>query len=437
VGTATVTNVPITVGTGSTGIKLGLAGKLTISGSAVITGDGSTGLDLGDGTVTLTGGSITTGNGSSGIAAAGTTLSLAGTSVKVGTGSFGLTESAGAVVTLAGTATSNATFTTSPTIGITDGDGVTVNDQDSTLAINGNTAISKFRTGLVVNDGTVDVTGGNVIVSNNTGDGAQFANQTPGVNYHAVLTSATFQNNKGNGVIVDSAVSTKFVTSTFTGNTGDGIQVQSIAPSGTSGFLFDVEGSSISNNLGRGIAITGLAAVGANIQSNTISGNKLSGVLVTSGAGDPTVDVAIVDNNISGNLTSATAPAGVIGGGVFFSAGAAPPTNVTLTKFVGNKVHSNTRSQVAFDFAQKGTVPWDLSSAPAVVDMTTYCQDAAKPNSVYCYSTGTGLGVAVTGSATATVKGMHFQAGNPSAGVDYSNLGVSVSLSCSAITTCP
>ena len=438
VGTATVTNVPITVGGASIGINLGLAGKLTISGSAVITGDASTGLALGDGTVTLTGGSITTGNGSTGITAAGTTLSLAGTTVKVGATSFGLTESAGAAVTLAGTATSNATFTTSPTNGITDGDGVTVNAADSTLRINGNTAISKFRTGVVVNDGTLDVSGGNVIVSNNAADGALLANQTSGVNTHANLTSATFQNNKGNGVTVDSAVSTKFVTSTFTGNAGDGIQVQSIAPSGTSGFLFDVEGSTISNNLGRGIAITGLNQVGANIQGNTISGNKLSGLLVTSGAGDPSVDVAVVDNDISGNLTS-TAPsaAAIIGGGVFFSAGAAPPTNISLTKFVGNKVHSNVRSQVAFDFAQKGNAPWDLSSAPLVVDMTTVCQDAAKPNSVYCYSNGTGLGVAVTGTATATVKGMHFQSGNPTAGVDYSNTGVTVSLSCSAISTCP
>jgi hypothetical protein len=446
-GTATVTNVPITVGGASTGINLGAGGKLTISGSAVITGDTSTGLKLDAGTVTLTGGSITTGNGSFGITVAGTTLSLAGTSVKVGTASFGLTETATggaspvpAAVTLAGTATSNATFTTSPTNGITDGDGVTLNDADSTLNINGNTAISKFRNGLVVNDGTLDVSGGNVIVSNNAVDGALFANQTPAVNYHANLTSATFQNNKGNGVTVDSAVSTKFVTSTFTGNANDGIQVKAIAPSGTSGFLFDVEGSTISNNLGRGIAITGVTQVGANIQGNTISGNKLTGLFVTSGAGDPSVDVAVVDNDISGNLTS-TAPsaAAIIGGGVFFSAAGGPaPMNISLTKFVGNKVHSNVRSQVAFDFPQKGPSPWDLSSAPAVVDMTTVCQDAAKPNSVYCYNGGTGLGVAVTGTATmAIVKGMHFQSGNPTAGVDYSNTGVTVSLSCSAIMTCP
>jgi hypothetical protein len=433
IGTATVTNVPITVGGASIGIKLGLAGKLTLSGSAVITGDTSTGLALGDGTVTLTGGSITTGSGSTGITAAGTTLSLAGTTVKVGAMSYGLIESAGAAVNLAGTATSNATFTTSPTNGITDGDGVTVNGQDSTLSINGNTAISKFSTGLVVNDGTVDVSGGNVIVSNNTGDGAKFANQTAGVNYHAVLTSATFQNNKGNGVTVDSAVSTKFVTSTFTGNTGDGIQVESIAPSGTSAFLFDVEGSTISNNIGRGIAITGAGPVGANIQSNIISGNKLSGVLVTA-SGNQAVDVTMLDNDISGNLTTAADPA-IIGGGVFFNQGG---TNVSLTKFAGNKVHSNARNQIAFDFAQTGGMPWDLSSAPLAVDMTTACQDAAKPNSVYCYNTGSStLGVAVASGVTATIKGMHFRSASPTPGVDYSSMGVMNSISCAAIITCP
>jgi len=454
VGSATLTTTPVTVsvtptvpGT-STALNVGATGTLSATGSVVTTGDSGTGLALTGGTATVTGGSVTTGAaGSVGVNAVGGTLSIAGTTIKVGAGSNGLVEVGGAKVTLAGTGTANTVITTSVPTGSTNGDGVTLGNQPpgttidapeildatSTLAINGNTLINKFRNGLVVNEGTVDVAGGNVIVSDNTGDGAQFLNRVLGVNYHAVVTSATFQNNKGNGVTVDSAVSTKFLTSTFTGNAVDGIQVQAIAPSTTAGFLFDIEGSTISNNLGRGFAIVAGAAVGANIQGNTISGNKLSGVLVTTTA-DQAVDVTMLDNDISGNLTTA-ADMGIIGGGVYFTQGG---TNVSLSKFAGNKVHSNARNQIAFDFVQKGVLPWDLSSAPLAVDMTTACQDAAKPNSVYCYNTGSStLAVAVANGATATIKGMHFKSSSPTPGVDYSSVNVMNSISCSAITTCP
>lgn len=451
IGTATLATTPVTVsvtptvaGT-STGVNLGLTGALTLTGTTVTTGDSGTGIALGGGAASITGGGVTTGATSTGVNVAGSTLSIAGATIKVGATSTGLVATGAAKVTTAGTATANTVLTTSVTGGSIDGDGLVLDDPTATLAINGNTVINGFRTGLVVTDGSVDVAGGNVIVSGNTADGADFLNATPSLTAHAILTSATFQNNKGNGVSVSSQVFTKFVTSTFSTNTLDGVLVQSIPPSAAAQSLFDIESSTISGNSGRGIAITGVGPVAANIQANTISGNKLSGVLVSS-AMDATVGVALQDNDISGNLTTA-ANASIIGGGVFFSKVAAVgtpqvgPSNITLTKFVGNKVHSNVRNQIAFDFIQSGATAWNLSSNPTAVDMAILCADAAKPNSVYCYNSGAtlGLGVAV-GDPTipVTIKGMHFAEASPTAGTDYSNQPlVSVSLSCPAITTCP
>ena len=450
VGTATLATTPVTVsvtptvpGT-STGVNLGATGTLTLTGTTVTTGDSGFGIALGGGTASITGGGVTAGATSTGVTVAGGTLAIAGATIKVGATSTGLVETGAAKVTTAGTATANTVLTTSVVGGSTDGDGLVLNDPVAppTLAINGNTVINGFRTGLVVNNGSVDVAGGNVIVSGNTADGADFLNSAPSLTAHAILTSATFQNNKGNGVKVSSQVFTKFVTSTFSTNTLDGVLVESIPPSAAAQSLFDIESSTISGNSGRGIAITGVGQVAANVQANTISGNKLSGVLVSSAA-DSIVDVALQDNDVSGNLTTAaTADSTIIGGGVFFSkAGAVTgPNNITLTSFVGNKVHSNGRNQVAFDFIQRGVAAWNLSSNPTAVDMAILCADAAKPNSVYCYNSGTSqLGVAVGGPLIpVTIKGMHFEVPTPIAGTDYSNQPlVSVSLSCPAIATCP
>jgi hypothetical protein len=434
-GMAVLSNVTLTGGSDASGVTLS-GGAATIAGSTIATG-----------------GKTSAGPGSVGLADTDGTVTVTGTSITVGAGSRGIVESGAARVTITGSLTTNSVVSTSVATGSIDGDGITITPGSiaATLAISGNTAINKFRNGVVINDGTVDIAGGNVIVSANTGDGLQLLNAAIGNNYHVAATSLTSQGNMGNGVRLNTNVLTTIDTSTISSNLGDGVLLEASNPTPASGNLFILKGSTIASNFGRGVAITGMRRVGTLIQNNKISLSGLSGVLV-SGAGGVVVDVTIMDNEVFGNLTtSVNADNSILGGGVFFAkpSSAGPLPLITLRRFGGNKVYNNLRNQIAFDLAQSGGTAWNLSSDPMAVDMASACQDVAEPNSVYCYTGGgNNLGVAIPDGATlipVVIHGMHFKNSSALAGSDYStqistnapiDMKSGVSFSCSAVA-CP
>ena len=468
-GSATLNATPVTVGNSSVGASVNAStGSLSLTGLALSGGNSSVGVSVAAGTATLSGvtltvgnssvgvdasaaatatigtSSIKTGNGSVGLRDAASTATLSGSSVTVGSGSSGVVESGASTLKLTGTSTANTILTTSVTNGSTDGDGLTVSagSTAATLTIDGNTSISKFRDGLVVLDGKVVLSGGNIVLSGNTRDGAVLANTTETATNPATvsLTSVTLQNNGGIGANVNSEVLTTLTTCTITGNTGDGVQVHKSPTTGPAGegIRFVLSGSTINLNKGRGVAFTGASQVGARVETNKISANALTGLLVSDGAAEGTTFVTIKDNDIFGNLTAKATldSTKVLAGGVWFTNAQVPGTpvaglKVQLTKFLGNKVHGNGFNQIGFDLAQADATPWVISSDTTSEIASAACDPAAKPNSVYDYCSPF-LGVAVSNPAiSVTAKGLFWAAAPPVSMTDFSPMGVTATASCS------
>jgi hypothetical protein len=294
------------------------------------------------------------------------------------------------------------------------------------LTIGGTTAISGFSNGVESNDGSLTMNG-MVNVSGNTGEGLALWGTNVTTTTVVNVAGATVQGNGGDGIDVRSTVPVTVGTSTVRNNSESGVEVLGSQNTAQMGYRFLLTGGTVSGNWERGVELSQeTAKVGARIEGVTISGNGYEGVRISDAlSGGTFSEVLMEDNTISGNLTrSATAPAGIIAGGVFFAnSGVAGPTRVVLGNFIGNRVFGNGRHEIGFDIAQDNGQPWDLSSESPAVDQAMVCSATAKPNRVYCYDTvpGSDLGVAVVPTTIGVkIKGMSFQNLPPTGGRDFS-----------------
>jgi len=317
------------------------------------------------------------------------------------------------------------------------------------LTIADNTEVSGFHNGITINDGTMVSQGAGVIIHDNRADGVDALGRAAG--QMVGISDATIRNNGGKGLVVRSTIPVTAQSCKITANGDDGVDAQRTqANSLLAQPQFVLSGSTVSSNLGRGVALTGKGVgtgtlllggkVGAQLVGNTIASNAGVGVYVseaTDGAdGDDVTEVWLEANDIGNNQT-ATVPATTLAGGVFF-ASADATTRIMLRQFLANKVHGNGAAEVGFNLSQNDTAAWNLSSNP--VDPTTWCAPVEEPNAIYCYDRIPGdLAIAVSGTTIhVNVRGMHFQNVPVAAGRDYSTTipGTEISSVCAPVA-CP
>jgi hypothetical protein len=425
-------------------------------------------------TVGITGGTITLAD--SGMAGAVAVdiqngiATLSGAAVRVGGNAHGVVAQNASRVDLSGASSLASTCATTgdtngcTTAGSVSGHGIFVPSSPAnvpaTINLGGTTTVSRFQAGVYMGDGTLN-TSGTPTINGNTADGIRVwnyntatgviarttiggtttvtGNAAVGISIDtpvapASITGAVIRMNGSDGVNISTGVETSVLTSTINMNTGDGIEVASGQPTTTSGFQTVAVSNMITQNAGRGVYLSGLGPrTEMSLQGNTISGNGLEGVRITElGAAQPTV-VALLNNTITGNLTTAAAaPAHILAGGLYITdndlAGSEQEggVQVILGEALGNRIFDNGRHEIGFDVAQNDGAggPWDLSSNAGGVDATTLCQAAANPNYAYCYGpTGTNMAIAIPAGSNIEVKakGMHFQQTNPVAGLDFSS----------------
>ncbi|MES1204747.1 MAG: right-handed parallel beta-helix repeat-containing protein [Pseudomonadota bacterium] len=399
----------------------------------------SRGFVVSGGTASFTNGGVTVadhagpGNAIAAEITAGSAV-LAGMGLIGGAHFTGVQISNAAAVTLKGSAAGSTKATTTLTATATDtADGVVIlaGASGASLTIDGNTEISRFDTGVVVNDGSFGVQGSGVAVFANRGDGIQLLGTTAGPT--RLVSNAAIRDNGGIGVVVRTTIPATVQGCTVAGNGGDGIDVQRTQTTADVGTpRFALTGSTITGGAARGVALTGHGPgtgalsggkVAARLNGNTISSNAGVGLLVAEAAdnadGDDVTEVWLEDNDVGGNLTVAPVAPTLAGGVLFASSGAG--TRILLRGFLGNRVHGNGRHEIGFDLAQNDGTPWKLTSDTSGGAST--CAAAAKPNFVYCYDyvPGSDFGIAVAAAGIhLDVKGMHFQNVPPSGGRDHS-----------------
>ncbi len=454
-GLAVSSSLPGSIGVRvGTGLDAGVRSSLTIGGATFATR--SRGVVVVGGSAALDGGSVAVSNGATedgiGAECTGGTAILAGIGISGGARFTGLHVSGTAVVTLKGNVTGATRVTTTLAATSTEAsDGVVlpVGATAARLTIDGDTEISKFDSGVVLNDGSLQIQGANVIIKENRSNGIELLGRTTGV--VVSLSGTASRNNAGKGLVVRTVVSGTVQNGAFSGNGGDGVDLQRTQTAAQTGYRFVFAGNTVSGNVGRGLALTGKGIgtgvlsggkVGVRLEDNTVTGNGDVGIYVTEGAdaadGDDVTEVLMDSNDVGGNLTAAaSAPVGILAGGIYFARTDAS-TKILLGGFLGNRVHGNGRHEIGFDLAQNNGMPWNLSSGSAAVDMATACADEAKPNWVYCYDTlpmGQDVGIATASSGIhVDVRSMHFQNASPSGGRDYSLAIPSseISISCAA-----
>jgi hypothetical protein len=134
--------------------------------------------------------------------------------------------------------------------------------------------------------------------------------------------------------------------------------------------------------------------------------------------GDDVTDLWFQQNDVGSNMTNATSASPLAGGVLFTTADAT--TRVQLHAFLGNKVHGNGHSQIGFTLIQNDGMAWNLSSSPS--GSVALCDDAALPNSAYCYDGFPGdYGIAVSPTTIPLqARGIHLGGAPAVAGRDYS-----------------
>jgi len=432
---------------GTTALTMG-GGSITLAQSS---GAAANGVDVVNGTAGLTGVTVTVAGQANGVRAQNASqvtingASVITTSCKVATAACATTiadpDGTGPLVAVNGSGNGRGVYVPATNTGVL-------------VTIGGTTAISGYNNGIESGDGSLTING-TVNVSGNVTEGIALWGTNVTTTTVVSIAGATVEGNGGDGIDVRSTVPVTVGTSTVRNNTESGIEVLGSQVTAQAGYRFLLQGGTISGNWERGVELSQeTAKVGARIENATIATNGLEGVRVSDAlAGTVFSEVLLEGNTIRGNLTrAATAPAGIIAGGVFFANGTAnAPTRVVLGNFIGNSVFGNGRHEIGFDIAQDNGQAWDLSSESPAVDQASVCSATAKPNKVYCYDTvpGSDLGVAVSTPATIPVKikGMSFQNLPPTGGRDFS-AGIAeptvltpeptagVFLSCTA-TACP
>jgi hypothetical protein len=416
--TFSLTNVTAT----SRGIDV-FSGTPTLSmtgGSVTLTASSAApaiGIDVQDGaTVTLGGVTVTTSGNTNGIRARDTAqLTLSGASVVTNSCTNGGPPGCGIVRGV---------------VGSTSGTGILVpsgaGNAGVGVSVVGTSQVTRYQDGINSGDGSLTVNG-TVQVAGNTRDGISVGGLNGNTTTLVNITGAMISGNGNDGVLASTNIPTQIQATTISGNQSNGVNVAQSQNTTVNGYQFLLSGSTVTGNGnaaavdGRGIFLSAAGKVGARLIDNHISSNVLEGVRVEGRVGLSPTEVIFNSNHINGNLTAvATAPASIVGGGVFFASGA-----IRLGQFIGNRVFANSGNEIGIAVTQDtslGTpLPWDLSSdAPGVVDTGT-CADGAKPNYVYCYGVTGLLGVAVTTPATIPVKikGMHFANPNPTGGQDF------------------
>ncbi|MBC8132041.1 MAG: right-handed parallel beta-helix repeat-containing protein, partial [Deltaproteobacteria bacterium] len=419
----------------------GTRSTATLTGATIATR--SLGLLMLGGAVTFDGGTIAGGNpateGALGADITGGTAVFAGTALSGGSRFTGIQLGGSGQVTLrANSAGPTRVTTTLPATASDASDGVVIaaGASGASLLIDGGTDISKFDSGLVVNDGSLFIQGAGVTIKENRGNGIELLGRVGGV--VVTLSSGTVRDNARTGIVMRSTVPSTIQNLTISGNGGDGFDAQRTQTAAQIGYRLVFAGNSIVSNGGRGIALTGKGTgagsgtllggkVGVRLERNTVTNNAGVGIYVTESVdapdGDDVTEVSMDTNDVGGNLTAAaTAPVEILAGGVFF-ARSDLTTRIVLGSFLGNRVHGNGRHEIGFDVAQDGGAAWNLSSNASGVDMATGCAATAKPNTITCYDTvmGQDLAIAVASPGIpVNVQGMHFQNANPIAGRDYS-----------------
>jgi hypothetical protein len=442
----TATNLGVTSAVASSiGVRVGagLDGgvRSTVTSSGALVAVRGSAFRVQGGAATVTGGTLTGANQATenGIGAelTGGTTTLAGVTVTGGAHFSGVQLSGTAAATIKGAAAGPSRITTTLAATSTESyDGVTMvaGATGASLTIDGDTEVSKYRSGVVHNDGALVTKGSNIVVKDNRANGIELLGRTTGVTVS--LTGVAVRTNAGTGVVVRSIVPGTFQNGILSQNAGDGVDFQRTQANAQTGYRFVFAGNEVSANGGRGIALTGKGTgtaatllggkVGVRLERNNVTGNAGVGVYLTESTdaadGDDITEVMMDSNDIAGNLTSAaTAPAATLAGGVFV-ARADATTRVLLGVFLGNRVHGNGRHEIGFEVAQNNGAAWNLSSSSGGVDGATACADEAKPNAVYCYAGSlTDLGVAIAASGIhVSARNMHFGQTTPAAGVDYS-----------------
>jgi hypothetical protein len=297
------------------------------------------------------------------------------------------------------------------------------------------------------------------------------------------VTGATISNNGRLGVLIDDVAPVALTTVAVTGNgtvgsLGGGIDVQQSSATTVAGTKFQLSGSTISNNKGCGVALTGgFSSVGGgvanqicgvatpgqggatsgNLTANTISGNTSVGLYITESPNGPAdtdvTSVSVQGNTITGNLTTLPTSPEPIAGGVYIAPSDASGvggtvndvgcggtvdstacTRVFLIAYDDNVVSCNGRSEIGFAIPQRpdavsAPTPWNISSLQPSVDVATACDPTAKPNTITGYAGGNSdLGLATTTPLIHVLAtGVHwktFNAPAPVPGTDFStNLG--------------
>ena len=297
------------------------------------------------------------------------------------------------------------------------------------LTLHGPLQVSGFGTGIMAEDGAVTADGG-LTVTGNRGDGIELLGQTAGPSVS--LTALSVHDNGAKGLVVRTVVPVTVSGATVSHNGVDGIDLQRTQPASLVQVAqFTLTGSTVSNNVGRGVALTGQGTgtgasaggkVGATLSGDTFAMNGGAGVYVTEAPdaidGDDTTELWFSGNDVSGNLTASATSSGLAGGLYFATSDAS--THIQLRAFASNRVHGNGRAEIGFDLQQADGTPWNLSATAA--DPSTLCSDAAGPSYVYCYNNFPGDYAIATASASVhvAVKGMHFQEAPALAGMDFS-----------------
>ena len=432
---ASLDHVVLVGRTSQTGIAVGTGCTLLASSSSVA-GTG-VGVALSGGNAAFSGFDVALsdpGAGASvvGVAATGGVATFADTIIGGGAHFTGVQVSGAASLTFTASAASAAQITTSlpaTSADLSAGIRIAAGATGAQLAIQGPLQLSGFGTGLVAEDGSVTADGG-LVVTANRGDGIQLLGQSAGPVVN--LTGVSIHDNGGKGLVVRTVVPVAVLGATVVRNGVDGIDLQRTQPASlTQTAQFTLTTSTISGNVGRGIALTGQGTgtgasaggkVGATLSGNTIAMNGATGVYVTEAPdaidGDDTTELWFSGNDVSGNLTAAGSATGLAGGLYFATSDAS--THIQLRAFSNNRVHANGRAEIGFDLQQADGTPWNLSATAS--DPSALCTDAAGPSYVYCYNNFPGDYAIATASASVhvSVKGMHFQDAPALAGMDFS-----------------